>query len=117
MSEYKYGRRKELQVSEFLERRGYKWVISRGSRGPIDIIAKRKSRKWGIQVKATRKNYITYTRFSIDEEHKLVRVAKRRKVKPILALVTKNYVWFVTVPNENLMLHGKLKVLKYEYDV
>jgi len=117
MSEYKYGRRKELQVSEFLERRGYKWSIAIGSRGPIDIIAKRKGRKWGIQVKATRKDYITYTRLSIDEEHKLMKAAERRKVEPILALVTKNYVWFVTVPNESLMLHGKLKVLQYVYDV
>ena len=116
MSEYKYGSRKDFQFCEFLERRSYKWRIAKGSRSPIDVIAKKGRRKWGIQVKATRKNYISYTRLTIDEENKLIRIAKRKKATSILALVTKNYVWFVTVPDEKLMLRGKLKPLQYEYN-
>lgn len=116
MSEYKYGRRKEFQVAEFLERRSYDWKIAKGSRGSIDIIAKKGRRNWAVQVKATRRDRIYYTRLTADEEKKLTRGAKRIKATPILALVTKNYVWFVTVPNEKLMLRGKLIPLRYEYN-
>jgi len=116
MLEYKYGRKKELQVGEFLEKKGYSWERSPGSRGSIDLIAKKGRRKWGIQVKATRKDYVTYTRLTIDEEDRLLKDANKLNVKPILALVTKNYVWFITVPDEGLVLKGKLKPLKYVYD-
>jgi hypothetical protein len=44
-SDYKYGRRKERQIGEFLERRGFSWVCAPGSRGVVDVFA-------GVGVKA-----------------------------------------------------------------
>lgn len=116
MPQYKYGRRKELEVGEFLERRDYSWERSQGSKGPIDLIAKKGRRKWGIQVKATRKGYIEYTRLTIDEENKLIEEANYLGVEPILALITRNYVWFITVPDQQLLLEGTLRHLKYIYN-
>jgi Holliday junction resolvase len=40
-NDYKYGRRKEFQVGEFLERRGFAWGCAVGSRGPADLVAQK----------------------------------------------------------------------------
>lgn len=112
---YHYGRRKELQIGEFLKRRGFFWVRSPGSRGPGDILAKRNNNVYLIQVKATRKDNISYTRLTIDEEEKLIREARKYKAQPVLALVSRNFVWFISVPEEKLLLKGELRTLKYEY--
>jgi Holliday junction resolvase len=39
MSEYGYGRRKEFQLKEFLERRGYAVGFTPHSEGPADLLA------------------------------------------------------------------------------
>jgi len=80
-----------------------------------DIVAKRNGRIWLIQVKATRKDYTSYTRLTIDEEEKLIREARKYKAQPILALVSRNFIWFLSVPNENLLMEGELLPLKYDY--
>lgn len=104
-----------MQVGEFLERKGYKWLRTAGSKGAVDVIAKKRRKKWAIQVKATRKDYTSYTRLTKKEEQELITMAILLECKPILALTAKNYVWFVTVPEEKLLLKGKLKPLKYKY--
>jgi len=116
MAEYIYGRRKELQVGEFLERRRFKWERSQGSRGPIDLVAQRGSTKIAIQVKATRKDYTSYTKLTIDGESRLIKAAKRINATPVLALVSKNYLWLVSVPDNEILLKGKLRKLKYDYE-
>lgn len=116
MSQYGYGRRKELQVGEFLERRGFHWRRTPGSRGSIDLLAENGEIRCGIQVKATRKDLISYTRLTIDSERRLLREAGKLGVEPLLALVSRNYVGFFVVPSGKLLLKGKLKSLHYEYD-
>ncbi len=112
---YHYGRRKELQIGEFLERRGFFWDRSPGSRGPGDILAKRNNNVYLIQVKATRKDDISYTRLTIEEEEKLIKVARRYRAKPLLALVSRNLVGFFRVPEGKSLLKGELRPLKYDY--
>ena len=114
-SPYHYGRRKELQIGEFLKRRGFTCYRSPGSRGAGDIVARRNNRTFLIQVKATRKDYTSYTRLTIDEEEKLLKAAKRYKAVPILALVSRNVVWFISVPEEKLLLKGELRPLRYDH--
>lgn len=114
-TQYHYGRRKELQIAEFLERRGFTCYRSPGSRGAGDIAAKRNNKAWLIQVKATRINYTSYTRLTIDEEEKLIKVAKKYNAKPVLALASRNFVWFVSVPDEKSLLKGELRPLRYDY--
>jgi Holliday junction resolvase len=116
VSQYGYGRRKELQVGEFLERRGFQWTRAPGSRGSIDLLAENGEIRCGIQIKATRKDLISYTRLTIDSERKLLAEAGKLGVKPLLALVSRNHVGFFVVPSGKLLLKGKLRPLQYEYD-
>jgi Holliday junction resolvase len=76
MSQYGYGRRKELQVGEFLERRGFHWRRAPGSRGSIDLLAENGEIRCGIQIKATRKDLISYARLTIDSERRLLMIGK-----------------------------------------
>lgn len=114
-SHYGYGRRKELQLAEFLERRGFKWERARGSRGPVDVIARRGTLRLAIQVKATRSDLTSYTRLSSPDETRLIRWAAKWKARPALALVSRNYLWLLSGPGENLIAKGELKPLHYEY--
>lgn len=52
-SSYCFGREAEFIVAVFLKARGWKLSLSKGSRGPADIIATRDSMKWLIQVKCS----------------------------------------------------------------
>ena len=115
MSHHSYGRRKEFQVGEYLERRGFSWDRSPASRGAVELWAKKGNAKWGIQVKATRKDAIHYTRLKADDERRLIELARRVKLRPVLALVTRNYVWFVSVPEDRVLMEGKLRTLKHVY--
>jgi Holliday junction resolvase len=114
-SEYAYGRRKELQVGEFLRRRRFECRRARGSRGPIDLVARRGGHRLAIQVKSTRLGCVTYTRLGPSGETRLIRAAVARRAKPALALVSRNYVWLVSVPGDEVILEGELKPLQYEY--
>jgi Holliday junction resolvase len=51
----KFGRDAEFTIAIYLKSCGWNVQISRGSRGPADIIATRGSNKWLIQVKSSRK--------------------------------------------------------------
>ena len=114
-SNYMYGKRKELQVAEFLKRRGFDCGRAQGSRGPVDVIAERGRLRLAIQVKATRSDLTSYTRLSRRDEIRLMRSAASRRARPALALVSRNYVWLVGVADEALIVKGQLKVLRYEY--
>jgi Holliday junction resolvase len=114
-SHYKYGRRKELQLGEFLQRRGFYCERARGSRGPVDLIAARGRLRLAVQVKATRSDSISYTRLGPADETRLLRSAAARRARPALALVSRNYVWLLSVPGENVIAKGELKPLRYEY--
>jgi Holliday junction resolvase len=113
ISHYKYGRKKELQVGEFLQRRGFAWGRSQGSRGPIDLIAQKGSRKLAIQVKASRKKSISSARLTQREEAKLLDVTEGRRVTPVLALVAGNFVCLLRVTDGKILFKGELKPLKY----
>ena len=106
---------KNIRLVSFSKRKGFFWYRSPGSRGVGDIVAKRNGRIWLIQVKATRKDYTSYTRLTIDGEKKLLNAARRYKAAPVLALVSRNFVWFISVPEEKLLLKGELRPLKYDY--
>lgn len=114
-SHYGYGRRKELQLAEFLARRGFDWERATGSRGPVDVMAQKGRRRLAIQVKATRSDLTRYTRLSQRDETRLIRSAAARRAKAALALVSRNYVWIVSVPTEKRIIEGELRPLRYEY--
>ena len=114
-SHYSYGRRKELQVAEFLERRGFACGRALGSRGPVDLVAEKSTLRLAIQVKATRDDFTSYTRLRPGDETSLRRSAAPRRARPVLALVSRNYVWLISVPDQDLMVQGELKPLRYEY--
>ena len=114
-SNYSYGRRKELQVGEFLRRRGFECRRARGSRGPVDLVAQRGRLKLAIQVKATRGDSTTYTRLGPRDEARLLRAATARRARSALALVSRNYVWLVSVPDDKVIVEGDLKPLRYDY--
>jgi Holliday junction resolvase len=114
-SHYGYGKHKELQVAEFLERRGFKWDRTPASRGPLDLIAAKGRLHLAIQVKATRSDFTRYTRLSRRDETRILRSAAVRRARPTLALVSRNYLWLVSVPDEILIKEGELRLLRYEY--
>ena len=114
-SNYGYGRRKELQVAEFLERRGFELGRARASRGPVDLVAKRGSTRLAIQVKSTRRDSTEYTRLSRRQEISLMRSAAPRKATPALALVCRNCVALLSVPDQSLMVKGELRPLRHDY--
>ncbi len=113
--QYRYGRRKEFQIAEFLERRGWDWKIARGSRGPIDLLIRRGRQQIAIQVKATRAESISSSRLGPAEEQRFRRAAARRGARPVVALAVRNEVWFEGVPDGRTLLTGKLRRLHYEY--
>lgn len=113
---YLYGKRKELQVCEFLER-VFASVCNRAraSRGIIDIFARMGSMRIAIQVKATRSLSISSSRLSVNEERRLLAAVRGTKTIPILALVTRNQVYLIRVPDYEVIWDGELRPLRYEY--
>ena len=49
----KFGREAEFIVTIYLKLRGWNIQLSKGSKGPADIIASRNSIKWFVQVKSS----------------------------------------------------------------
>jgi len=113
ISNYKYGKRKELQVGEFLQRRGFLWGRAHGSRGPIDLFAQKGSRILAIQVKSTRKTSISSARLTQCEEDRLLEACYGRRETAVLALVMRNFVYLVRVTDRKILFKGDLKPLKY----
>jgi Holliday junction resolvase len=55
-SKSKFGRDAEITISLYMMSRGWHVTMSRGSRGPADLYAKKESRLWCVQVKASTKS-------------------------------------------------------------
>ena len=66
-------------------------------------------------MKATRNESTAYTCLDIDGERALIRSAASERAQPVLALVARNYLWLVTVPDEQLLAEGNLGALKFDY--
>jgi Holliday junction resolvase len=79
----KFGRDGEFVVAIYLNSCGWNVQLSRGSRGPADIIATRRSTKWLIQVKSSRKIPI----LKGQELNRLREMAKSADGLPIVATV------------------------------
>jgi len=94
-SQYHYGRKKEKQVATQLRKKGYKIKIHRGSRGASDIEARKGSKKWVVQVKATRKK--EKTRISPSERRRLKIQARKRGATPVHAEVIRGKIRYRSV--------------------
>ena len=113
-SNYGYGRRKELQVGELLERSGFLWGRTQGSRGPVDLIAKKGRRAVAIQVKSTRKDHVDYcAQISQRQETSLIRSSAARRASAVVALVSRNTVTFLS--GRRVIGEARLKPLRYDY--
>ena len=113
-SNYGYGRRKELQVGELLERRGFLWSRAQGSRGPVDLVAKKGRRTIAIQVKSTREDCVDYcAQITQRQEISLVRSSAARRASAVVALVSRNTVTFVS--GRRVIGEGRLRPLRYDY--
>jgi len=110
---YKYGRQKELQVAEFLERRGFTCARAQASRGAFDLLAERGRMRFVIQVKATRSDIATSGCLNSVALVRLRRSASARGARPTLALVSRNYLWLVLVPDLAILTKGELLPLRY----
>jgi len=106
MSNYRYGIRKERQVGKFLGRHGFRWRQVPGSRGPFDLVARRGSECWLVQVKATRSGGDPRAAFrrALDEASALRDAARQyRRVyphcsfRPVVVVVEGNYALFFDV--------------------
>jgi Holliday junction resolvase len=102
-------------VGEFLERRGWRWTLAAGSRGPIDLLARRGQVRVAAQIKATREDRISTRRLRPADEQRLRSAATRETADPILALACRNYVWFISVVTGDLLLEGTLRPPRYDY--
>lgn len=94
-SQYKYGRRKEKQVARQLRKKGYGVTIHKGSRGASDLEAKKGSKKWVVQVKATRKEGTT--RISTRGRRRLKIQASRKGATPVHAEVSRGKIRYKSV--------------------
>jgi len=94
-SQYRYGRRKERQVAKQLRKRGYSVIIQKGSRGASDIKAQKGSKKWVIQVKATRKK--GKARISPNERRRLKIQARKIGATPVHAEVVRGKIQYRSV--------------------
>ena len=110
-SEYGYGRRKELQIGELLERNGWRWGVSKGSRGPVDLVAERGTQRIAVQVKSTRAASISAARLSDTDARRLERSAARIGAAPVAAFVSQNKVWFDSVPDGRVLAKTQLEPL------
>ena len=94
-SKYEYGRRKEKQVARQLRKRGYTVTPRKGSRGASDLVAKRGSKKWVVQVKATRKK--GKTRISPNGRRRLKIQARKTGATPVHASVSRGNIRYKSV--------------------
>jgi Holliday junction resolvase len=94
-SQYKYGRRKESQVANQLHKKGYTVTPRKGSRGASDLVAKKGSKKWVVQVKATRKK--GKTRISPNGRRRLKIQARKTGATPVHASVSRGKTQYRSV--------------------
>ncbi len=87
---------------------------AQGSRGPVDLVAKKGKRKFAVQVKSTRKDGIDYcAQINQQQAISLVRSASARRSSAIVALVSRNTVIFFS--GRQIIGEGRLKPLRRDY--
>jgi Holliday junction resolvase len=96
VNEFEYGAEMERKVAERLRRKGWKVKMSPASRGPYDLLAKKGRRLWLVQVKATRRPVTFVEKLSTEERDALICVADSRMAVPVLALVAKGWIFFLS---------------------
>jgi Holliday junction resolvase len=79
----KFGREAEFLVAFYLKSCGWDVQLSRGSRGPADLIATQGSNKWLIQVRSSSK----IPRLKGQELKQLRKMAKSVDGHPVIATV------------------------------
>ena len=82
MKQYPYGRKKELTMAQYLRNKGWRVSISKASKGAEDLLARKKSKKWLIQSKATRGSNLPV--ISSKDKKRLKAKAKRYNAIPVL---------------------------------
>ena len=104
------GINKETAVKRWLKRHG--WDVPRhGTIGAEDIIARKNSRVWYIQVKYTRKvssSYREVYQSHTSEFRRLKIKATKNSAVPVFAIVIQKYVWFISVRSNILLAKGQL---------
>jgi len=81
----------------------------------MDVLAWRKGVRLAIQVKATRSSCASEACLSIPAEERLLAEAKSQRATPTLALVSRNYVWFVRLLDRAVIGEGELRTVRYDY--
>lgn len=113
VSQYSYGKKKELQLGEYLIGRGFKCKRFRGSRTGADLICTKAGKKWAIQVKATRKHKLKiFQRFTRDDRKRLKETADAYYARPVFAGITRNYFELRSIYTYKKLMSGTLKPLK-----
>src|SRR5215475_11753794 len=84
---YRFGREAEFIVAVFLKARGWNLEISKGSRGPADIIAMRDRIKWLIQIKSS----ILIPRIKNYEIKRLIELAELVCASAVIATLQPSY--------------------------
>jgi hypothetical protein len=79
------------------------------------LIAEKGRLRLAIQVKATRADTTSYTRLGVGDETRLKRSEAARRAEPALALVSRNYLWLVSVRDGSPITEGELKPLRRDY--
>ena len=96
MDEFDYGAEMERRVAERLRSKGWKVKMSPGSRGPYDLSGRKGQRFWLVQVKATRRPVTFVEKLSTVEREALLEVSESRRAVPVLALVAKGWIFFLS---------------------
>ncbi len=100
------GKIKEKKVARWLEHNGW-WLEYSGGRGPADIIAKKGSTKWFIQVKYTRSTEMDTSRFGKEAEP-LIDLAETEHGTAVLCMVIQNQVYFLSAKRGRTLAEGYL---------
>jgi len=91
-NQHKYGRSKERQVAKLLQNKGADVALSKGSRGPADLIADFGTKTWVVQVKAAREGRPESP--TAEDLKALDRLATGLGATPVVAEVSANEVNF-----------------------
>ena len=99
MSDHSYGAAMESKVAEHLRRKGWSVVMSPGSRGPYDLKAIMRGRLWLVQVKSTHRPVTFVEKLGSAERLLLIEAADVKSGIPVLALVAKGWIFFLSARN------------------
>jgi len=81
----RYGYEAEESIASYLRRCGAEVWLSNGSRGPIDVYAQwSKSRRWAIQIKASRDGLARIPR--PGERERLIVASREWRARAVIAL-------------------------------